>query len=374
MAPKRKAAQAPSASQPLPSTSTRNTRKRRLSDPVSEISVASERPSSSQGSKRRKKAGRVAAASVEPEVIVEEQEQEEAGLVHHHQDAMDMQLGGDATYDRDMPEVVVEDTIEVFQPRSKHVHFGGGAREDDDDEIEPRQTATNITPHPRKTSVKHRMTMSPMPGVGGSSRRVTTSTRSSLPPAWSQDSAAAEPTKIIQELQFVPLREALNDRVKRRLRRSHLSEEQIAIEDEDKTHKRTSLELNQLQTTTAEKEARIAAMEAQLQELTLELETQRQLSIGVADDVDAQQQVLLLKQQLQEMRRELPEHVHEHHRDDEPDDNMLVFDSQKDIQEVAYPQLPAAHGATNGHRTITDIDVKHTRHESGSFMRSLFAS
>ncbi|KAK3072752.1 hypothetical protein LTR53_006245 [Teratosphaeriaceae sp. CCFEE 6253] len=356
MAPKRKAAQAPSASQPLPSTRPVG-RKRRLSD-ASEISVASERPpSSSQGanSKRRKK-GRPAAASSEPEVIVEEREQEEA-LIVHHQDAMDLQLGGDATYEPEMPDEaeLVEDSIEVFKPRSKHVHFGGGSHDDDEEEDEePRQTATNITPHPRKTSVKHRVTMSPMVSVNSSSKRTASGSRSSLPPAWSQ--ASPDPAKVIQELQFVPLREALNERVKRRLRRSHLSEEQNAIEDHDKADKRTSLELNQLKSEAAEKEARI-------QDLNYQLETQRQLVIDVAEDVDAQQRVLALERDLDETRRELALHMDEHRLgDDELDDDMLVFDSQEDI---AYPQLPAASSSaksnveTNGHKT-TEVSIVKT--------------
>ncbi|TKA82978.1 hypothetical protein B0A55_01555 [Friedmanniomyces simplex] len=368
MAPKRKAAQAPSASQPLPASRTAG-RKRRHSDAsnasnASEIAVSSSQGANLSAPAKRRKGGKRAAASTEPEVIVEELEQEEA-LNAHHQDAINMQLGGDATYEYEMPTAadMVEDSIEVLKPRSKHVHFGGGAHHDGDGE---RSTATNLTPHPRKfESMTRRITMSP--SVGHSSKRTASGSRMSLPPSWSQDTTS-EPTRIIQELQFAPLRAVLDERVKRRLRRSHLSEEQIAIEDHVKADRRTSLELDQLRAEAAEKKARI-------EQLSYELETQRQLAIDVTDDVDAQQRVLALEQDLDETRRELAEHMEEHRLGgDHLNQNMLVLDSQEEI--VEYPQLPAAPSSPfdvemNGSRSARDIDTKTVLKTSTSGRTSL---
>ncbi|KAK0269311.1 hypothetical protein LTS00_017334, partial [Friedmanniomyces endolithicus] len=100
MPPKRKAAQAPSASQPLP-TSRSTGRKRRHSDAsnisnASEIAVSSSHGATLSAPAKRRKGGKRGAASIEPEVIVEVMEQEEA-LDTHHDDAMHSQLGGDAT-------------------------------------------------------------------------------------------------------------------------------------------------------------------------------------------------------------------------------------------------------------------------------------
>ncbi|KAK0853385.1 hypothetical protein LTR03_002946 [Friedmanniomyces endolithicus] len=357
MPPKRKAAQAPSASQPLPASRSTG-RKRRHSD-ASNISNASEiAVSSSQGANlsapaKPRKGGKRAAASIEPEVIVEVMEQEEA-LDTHHDDAMHSQLGGDATYEHEMPTAAgsADDSIDVYKLRSKHVHFGGGARDHGEGE---GSTATNLTPHPRKFETQtRRITMSPSVGHSSLGKRTASGSRMSLPPSWSQDTTS-EPTKIIQELQFAPLRAVLDERVKRRLRRSHLSEEQIAIENHEKADKRTSLELNQLRTETAEKEARI-------EQLSYELETQRQLAIDVTDDVYAQQRVLALEQDLEETRRELAEHMDEHNLGGVYlNQDMLVLDSQEEI--VEYPQIAVAPSSPldvemNGSRTNRVIDTK----------------
>ena len=352
MPPKKTRAQATFSSQPLPDTkSTRASgRKRRLSD----ASEVSERPSSSQSNAnanaaaKRRKRGRPA-ASVEPEVIVEEHEQEEElnDLNTHHQETI--QLGGDATIER----TVEESEIEVSQPRSKTVTFEAGANT-------TSSTATNVTPHPRKTvKMKHqRATLSPAPGAV--KRLRLSGGRSSLPPSLSQNDDDADARAIVQELQFAPLSQVLDERVRRRLRRSHLSEEQNDIEDHAKRDSRTQQELGDLRSEAADKQQRI-------DELSLELETQRQYAIDASDENDAVR-AADLERELTVLRNELADHMETHGLDSDdmhvPDNNMLVLDSQ---EQIAYPELPGA-SSSQAVKTITnfhhdDGDSKIVLHE-----------
>ncbi|KAK4547131.1 hypothetical protein LTR36_001352 [Oleoguttula mirabilis] len=340
MPPKKTRAQAGSSSQPLPDTQAARAtgRKRRRSD----ASNASDRPVV-VGAKRRR--GRPAATSAEPEAIEEEDPAQE--LSAHHQEALAM--GGDATVERLVEESI--DSIEVAAPRSKHVRFGSEGDAGDG------TTATNLTPHPRKMAVKRRFTQSP--GISTTTRIRTSVGRSSLPPAFMQE-GSTEPTTIIQELQFTPLRTVLDERVRRRLRRSHLSEEQIDVETHAKRESRTQQELEELR-------AEATAKEQRINELALELETQRQFAIDVSDDND-NEKVQDLERELMMLRNELATHMGTHGLDDEiemlmPDDDMLVLDSQN---EVAYPHLPmtsstqALKVSTNGEHTRTFSETKTT--------------
>lgn len=341
MPPKKTRAQA--SSQPLPETkSTRGAgRKRRRSD----ASNASEVPASSADAPGAKKRRGRPAASVEPEIIEEDAANNDtAELSAHHQEALAM--GGDATVET---MTVVEESIEVLQPRTKHVRFGGPGEAVGGGE---GSTAANLTPHPRKMmSIKRRVTESPAvfneSPAGSMTRRIHSSLgRSSLPPAFSQGSI--QPATVIQELQFAPLRDVLDQRVRRRLRRSHLSEEQNEIEDHAKRDSRTQQELEELRLEAAAKGERI-------RELALELETQRQFSIDVSDDND-NEKVQDLERELTALRSELAVHMDTHGLDDGvPDDHMLVLDSQ---EEVAYPQLPTSSQSrksiTNGEHSLAD--------------------
>lgn len=280
-------------------------------------------------------------------MIVEDQEQEDE-LNAHHQQAM--QLGGDATTER-----TVEDSIEVSQPRSKHVHFGSDAAGN-------TATATNITPHPRKMTVKRRLTLSP--GVSTTKRTHTSIGRTSLPPSLSQNDST-DPTAIIQELQFAPLRAVLDERVRRRLRRSHLSEEQNEIEDHVKRDSRTQQELEELREEAVEKERRI-------NDLALDLETQRQFAIDVSDDTDAEK-VQDLERELTTLRNELSAHLTTHGLDGDvamPDDDMLVLNSQ---EHIAYPELPETESSLPTFRAITNGE-KQTSGETKASIRELSQS
>ncbi|KAI7086989.1 hypothetical protein KC356_g4538 [Hortaea werneckii] len=203
MAPKRSKQAAPSASQPLPESSrpTRTSnRKRRHSDASNASEATSQASTTTPAPAKRRRKGKSAAnsASAEPEVIVEETEQE-GQLNDHHQQSM--QLGGDATVEHE-----AEESIEVTQPRSKHVAFASGAGSDG-------ATATHATPFPKMTVKRHRISASP--AVSTTKRLRFSGGRSSLPPTWSQDEDA-DPREIIRELQFAPLRSVLDERIRQR--------------------------------------------------------------------------------------------------------------------------------------------------------------
>ncbi|KAI7232246.1 hypothetical protein KC352_g15226, partial [Hortaea werneckii] len=203
MAPKRSKQAAPSASQPLPESSrpTRTSnRKRRHSDASNASEATSQASTTTPAPAKRRRKGKSAttSASAEPEVIVEETEQE-GQLNDHHQQSM--QLGGDATVEHE-----AEESIEVTQPRSKHVAFASGAGSDG-------ATATHATPFPKMTVKRHRISASP--AVGTTKRLRFSGGRSSLPPTWSQDEDA-DPREIIRELQFAPLRSVLDERIRQR--------------------------------------------------------------------------------------------------------------------------------------------------------------
>ncbi|TKA22046.1 hypothetical protein B0A50_08428 [Salinomyces thailandicus] len=352
MAPKKRQA-ATSSSQPLPDTQKQTRasgRKRRHSD-ASNVSI--DPPASNQGSttaapaKKRKKGRAASRASAEPEVIVEEDEQQHE-LDEHHQDVM--ALGGDATTER-----TVEESIEVSQPRSKHVSFASGTGSDG-------ATATHATPHPRKESVKRRITISP--SAKTIKRLRISDGRSSLPVAFSQDDST-DPRAIIQELQFTPLRTVLEERIRRRLRRSHLSEEQNAIEDHMKGDSRTAQELRVLR-------AQASQMSARIGELSLELETQRQMAIDASDDNDTLR-AQDLERELINIRGRLAQHLDTHGLKDtdiDPDENMLVLDNE---EHISYPMLPTperSQSTTIVETEQTDSEVKMLSHELSQSTRN----
>ncbi|PPJ56132.1 hypothetical protein CBER1_02080 [Cercospora berteroae] len=282
MAPKRTRAQA--SSQPAEQRQTRAAgRKRRASD-VSE--PMSERPSSSHSintpsmastpAKKRKKTR--AAASVEPEMIVEEEEEVE-----------NVRTG--PTYDAatsDAVETVTETTRRVV----KEVQFPAGRQSqtvalNDDDEGD-RTTAFHITPHPRKMSIKRRITVSPDENGEDEKRQKITSTRHSLPAALIQN---GEHYYTVDQHNMAPLSAVLSERIQHRLQ----------------IHKK--------------RDARIK-----------DLEAQRPLLEG--DDLETLDAELV---ELREEQKHTFDALTAHDEDDELDPDMLVLESQ---QEFAYNEAP----------------------------------
>ncbi|KAF2210929.1 hypothetical protein CERZMDRAFT_99100 [Cercospora zeae-maydis SCOH1-5] len=242
MAPKRTRAQPASSTQPTEQRQTRAAgRKRRASD-VSE--PVSDRPSSSQSmnapsmastpAKRRKKTRTV--ASVEPEMIVEEEEEEVEHVLHGPT--------CDATTS-DAVEKVTETTHRVV----KEVQFPSGRQSqtvalNDDDEVD-RTTAFHITPHPRKMSVKRRITASPGVNGEGERRQKITSTRHSLPPALLPN---GELYYTVDQHNMAPLSAVLSERIQHRMQIHARRNARI----KDLEAQRPLLEGNELETLDAE--------------------------------------------------------------------------------------------------------------------------
>lgn len=326
------------SSQPVQAQKSKTAGKKRK---ASDATDASDRPSSSQSNvggslaaSKRPKRGRPAASQPEPEVIIEDDEiMTEAG----DDDAPTCDYPNEVS--ESAKQLFTEESIEVAHPRTKHVHYDLGG--DSTNEREEVPTATNITPHPRKTMiVKRRFTLSP--SVGAVKRVKTTASRSSLPAGVGHDPDAMQ---VMQELQFKTLREVLDERVRRRLRRSGLSAEMNEIEAHNKRDSRTQKELEELRLEMADRESHI-------NELVLELETQRQFGIDVSEETEAEYETRReLEAQLAMLRAQVAEHNAAHGLDDcDVDDEMLVLDGHNEVTypELPVPNLPAVNIMTNG--------------------------
>ncbi|KAI9652707.1 MAG: hypothetical protein M1831_006600 [Alyxoria varia] len=103
-------------------------------------------------------------------------------------------------------------------------------------------------------------------------------------------------TAKINRIQFLPLREVLDQRIKRRLRRSHLSEELNDIEAEKKDMQRSKKELASLREHQAESEDKIA-------ELMYELESQRLFKVQVG--TEETQEADTMREELERLRQEV---------------------------------------------------------------------
>ena len=218
-----------------------------------------------------------------------------------------------------------DEAIEVSTKttQSRHVHFGS------DDNLADKNTATHKTPHINKMAIKRRATVSP--SAGSIKRYKTVTHRTSLPATLSQEDG--ESTRFVQENHYVPLRDALNERMKRH-RNGHLLGEHHASGVLKKRDHSADEELEQLRIDTAAKEERI-------RELAIELEQGRGLDHG---DMTADEHASLraVEAELIALRKEVVANRALGFFDEFPDENMMVIDSQ---QEVSYPQLSKEHDA-----------------------------
>jgi len=309
------------SSQPLPEAQKpvrTSGRKRRASDASS---VQSEAPASSQAAmtgapaKKRKTRKDKTAASEEPETIVEEEEvvvtQAPQVVAYPTLDTVNEVEAATAG--------AMDETEDHTQ--SRHVHFGS------DDAVD-KSTATHKTPH-TKMAIKRRVTESPSASVSASAspkRYRTITHRTSLPALLSEEHH--EPIHVVQEHRFVSLREALDERIRRHMRRSQAGE--ISAELDDLNTNFSIKELENLRKETADKEARI-------NQLVFELESQRQLGIDANYDSKAEQERLRsVELELEVLRKQVLLNRARGHLDNQPDQNMMVLDSQ---EEIAYPRL-----------------------------------
>ncbi|KAF2501575.1 hypothetical protein BU16DRAFT_522525 [Lophium mytilinum] len=107
---------------------------------------------------------------------------------------------------------------------------------------------------------------------------------------------AANGSSEVREIQFTPLRAVLDTRMKRRLRRSHLSEEVNDIEAHNKDDAKDKKELRELRRLVKEKDEKE-------KQLMLDLELQRQMGIHIHDD----EKITELEAELNDVRLELTE-------------------------------------------------------------------
>ena len=148
---------------------------------------------------------------------------------------------------------------------------------------------------------------------------------------------------LIQKIQYAPLRQVIDDRLRRRLRRNNLSEELNAVEDERREEQRERKELNKLRTQGQQSEAKI-------KDLMFEIESQRQLNIdiGTVEEQHAQ----ALREELDRLRKDIA------NRDDEEEEEVrrriegspTEFDSDEDLWD---DQVPATSPLDAGFDTDT---------------------
>ncbi|KAJ9643984.1 hypothetical protein H2199_003850 [Coniosporium tulheliwenetii] len=103
----------------------------------------------------------------------------------------------------------------------------------------------------------------------------------------------------IEEIQYSPLTQILDDRVKRRLRRSHLSEEVNTIEEHKRDDAKVRQELERLRREMHERDERVKQLE-------YELESQRQMAIDVGEAED-DEKVKTMQDEIAALRKEILE-------------------------------------------------------------------
>lgn len=229
------------------------------------------------------------------------------------------------------------DTLVVSQPtarassdtphtprKSKRVRFSAPGQltcipedteQDDEDgegDTDPLALSTGLTPHLKRTTLLPRCTPRRTP------RRKNNGRRSTLPPRLGcKDSTSTLPC--IEERQYAPLKQVLDHRLRRRLRRSHLSEEINDIAAHQREDERALKELVDLRGRREESETRV-------RELMFELETQRQFGINV--NAQEEEKAEAMREELEKLRAELgvrdPSQGEETEYGSELDDAALV--------------------------------------------------
>ena len=182
------------------------------------------------------------------------------------------------------------DTIQVVinKTAGKRTRFSDPGPSVEPDSTTPATTPRNLpssglTPHLNRTTLAQ-------PTKSGRNSRF------SLPAQLHNSQPGAG--NAARELQFVPLRAILDDRMKRRLRRSHLSEEVNEIEEHNKEDIRTRHEVEHLRRQVREKDERV-------KELMLEAEIQRQMGIDISGNNDKVKQ---MEDELSRLRKEISDH------------------------------------------------------------------
>ena len=145
--------------------------------------------------------------------------------------------------------------------------------------------STGLTPFMRKARVST--------GIIGRPRRASQQPRVTIPPHLDTNLPTAS---TMEQVQVAPLRQILDSRMRRRLRRSHLSEEINDIDREKREDQRSRRELDDLR-------ARGKQSDEKIKELIFEIESQRQLGIQLGTEEEAHAHAL--REELLRLQQEL---------------------------------------------------------------------
>lgn len=226
-----------------------------------------------------------------------------------------------------------DDEITVETPRkAKRVRFSDPGPSGLD-HVDSSQS-TGLTPCMRKT----RLEGTPNRHHSSSLRK----RRATLPPRLDFSTV----TSSVEEMQFVPLRDILSERTRRRLRRNHMSEEMNDIEAEQRDVARARRELERLK-------AQEEVQDERLRELMWELESQRQLGIDVSGD--AEDKVKALQAELEELRATVAQH-----REAGVADSSTAFADDQDDSDNNSPaeDLPSPLDIVYDGQLSTNVDYR----------------
>ncbi|KAI8938733.1 hypothetical protein NX059_004600 [Plenodomus lindquistii] len=205
-----------------------------------------------------------------------------------------------------------------------------GASDSEDDFAYPTLPATQpvqgLTPH--------------LDRVGAASARFTNRRRSRMSmPASFEVEPIDEVDEASSQVQFVPLKAALDNRTRRRLRRSHLGEEINSIVDHQKQDKKQLLELRR----------QLKAQDEKIANLEFQIEARRMGEIDISDEHARE-----LENELEEARNEINDlrassiyNGEDHNLDDisdDDDDEMLLVNPD----ELEFSQDLVMEGTPNG--------------------------
>ncbi|KAF2452363.1 hypothetical protein BDY21DRAFT_359524 [Lineolata rhizophorae] len=206
-------------------------------------------------------------------------------------------------------------TVVVDESSAKHVRFSSPTKHTGcpSSPLKP-SPSSSLTPHMRRYSLS--------PAYAAASKKQKEENRRSSLPA-KLFSPGGQSTA--GQVQFTPLRSVLDERSKRRLRRSHLSEEINSIDEHKRDDARKDKELRQALD-------EIRRRESQLKELTLELELQRQMSIDVGSSDDHRAKTKELEARVATLTHEKEEMLNSRVPELTTDDGM---DSDVDMNDSA---------------------------------------
>jgi chromosome segregation ATPase len=278
-------------------------------------------PPPSQGTRRKRRASSVVSLNDDVENINVTQPANQDAVKPRKRRArrsdseqLDQELG-DAAVQGAVAEPTFVQTVEVeIESSSKHVHFP-----------DPMDAPTGVRSSPPAHT--NRSTLSPsIRPAPTKSRKI----RHSLPAR-----LTGTPDRLVNQVQFTPLRQVLSGRNQRRLKRNHLSEEMNLIEEHDKDDARKDRELKRLH-------EEIELKDKMLAELQWEVEDRRQRGIEISsDDAENAEKIKTMEAEIAKMREEVAaQHLVSEDDDTDVEDDLVFIDpvdinvSQEDMTPI----------------------------------------